>query len=392
MRILFLSGWYPYPPSNGSKLRIYSLLRGVAKRHEVTLLSFADRSMVDADVSELSCMCQNVQVVPRKSFEPRSRRARLGFLSLAPRSVIDTFSPEMAQRIEHTLDARDYDLVIASEWMTAGYGRYFRGLPALFDDLEVGLLYERFAHATSVWHRCRYGLTWVKHKRYLARLLRYFRACTVVSEQEQQLLARIAPGYQTVDMIPNCVNLADYRDVHEVAQPNTLIFTGPFAYSPNYEAMLWFLGKVYRHVQVQVPEVHLTITGDHAGQPLPPASNVTLTGFVDDVRPRIASSWVVLAPIRQGGGTRLKILEAMALRVPVVSTSKGAEGLEVQHNKHLLIADTPEAFAEAVIRLLRNASLRQDLVTQGYQLIRQKYDWAAVAPRFLNLIEQIAHR
>ncbi len=390
MRILFLSRWYPYPPDNGSKLRIYNLLRGLAQHHQVTLLSFADQPDVDARASEVHALCREVHVIPWKAFAPGSWRARLGFFSLAPRSAVDTFSPEMAQHIRQTLSAQDYDLVIASQWPMAGYGHYFRDIAALFEEVELGVLYEEFARASSAWRRFRHGLTWTKHRAYLARTLRHFKACTVVSAQERQLFSKVAPGYQTVEVIPNCINLADYGDVPKVPQPNSLIFTGSFRYFANHDAMTWFVQEVYPRIRARVPEVRLTITGDHANSPLPPADNITLTGFVDDVRPLIASASISLVPIRVGGGTRLKILEAMALGTPVVTTSKGAEGLDVKHGEHLLVADRPEAFAEAVIRLLGDAALRQSLVNQAHQLVRERYDWAAVMPDFLDLVERAA--
>jgi glycosyltransferase involved in cell wall biosynthesis len=390
MRILFLSGWYPYPPNNGSKLRILSLLRGLAQHHEVTLLSFADQPDVDPEASEVCSLCCDVQVLPRRTFNPRSWRARLGFLSPTPRSVIDTFSKEMAQRIGQAVSLSDSDLVVASQLGMAGYGRHFQGLPALFEEVEVGLPYQQFAQAASAWRRARNGLTWAKHRAYLSRLLRCFRACTVVSEQERALLSRAVPGYQAIEVIPNCINLAEYDAVPGSLQTNTLIFTGPFRYFANHDAMTWFLEEVYPRIQAGMPGVRLIITGDHLGLPLPSADNVTLTGFVDDVRPLIASASVSLVPVRVGGGTRLKILEAMALRTPVVATTKGAEGLDAQHGEHLLIADTPEAFAEAVLRLLSDPSLRQRLANNGYQLVCERYDWAAVMPHFLDLVERVA--
>jgi len=390
VRILFLSGWYPYPPNNGSKLRILNLLRGLAQHHEVTLLSFADQPNIDLESRQLQSLCREVQVSPRKDFDPRSQRARLGFLSPTPRSVIDTFSEDMAQRIEQAVFLWDFDLVIASELGMAGYARHFQGLAALFEDVEVGVPYGQFAQATSAWRRTRYGLTWAKHRAYLSRLLPYFRACTVVSDQERVLLSAAVPGYQDIEVIPNCIDLAEYRDVHGSPQKNTLIFTGSFRYFANHDAMTWFLGEVYPRIQAGAPGVRLIITGDHADLPLPPADNVTLTGFVDDVRPLVAAAAVSLVPVRVGGGTRLKILEAMALHTPVVATAKGAEGLDVQHGDHLLIADAPEAFAEAVLRLLGDPDLRQRLSENGYQLVRERYDWAAVMPHFLNLVERAA--
>jgi glycosyltransferase involved in cell wall biosynthesis len=390
MRILFLSRWFPYPANNGSKIRIYNLLRGLSQQHEVTLLSFSDQPDVDPNVPEMRPLCREIQVVPWKPFETHAWRARLGFFSLTPRSVVDTFSPKMEQQLTQTLAAQPYDLVIASQWTVAGYSHCFRGVAALLEEIEVGLPYEQFAHASSIWSRFRHGLTWAKQRHYLARLLRDYRACTVVSDRERQLLLNTIPTEKTVEVIPNCINLADYSDVHETPQPNHLIFTGSFRYSANHDAMVWFLQEIYPRLQGQVPEVHLTITGDHSDLPLPPAANVTLTGFVDNVHPLIASAGVSVVPLRVGGGTRLKILEAMALRTPVVTTSKGAEGLDAQPGEHLLIADTPEAFAEAVVRVLKEPGLRQRLANRAQQLVSEKYDWATMMPRFLNLVERVA--
>jgi len=391
MRILFLSRWFPYPPNNGSKIRVYNLLRGLAHQHQITLLSFAEQSEKSPDISALQSFCREIQVIYRKPFYPHSGRARLGFFSLKPRSVIDTFSSEMAQRVEQTLSASDYDIAIASEIDMAIYSQNFGNLPAVLDELQVGVLFERFALASSWRRRLRNGLTWAKHRRYLASILKNFQACIVASSRERQLLPLAVKDYRSVEVIPNSVDLASYSDVDEAAEPNTLIYTGSLSFTLNFEAMVWFTRQIYPHIQAQVPEVRLSITGDHAGRSLPPARNVTLTGFVDDVRPLVARTWVSVVPLLTGGGTRLKILEAMALGTPVVSTSKGAEGLDVEAGKHLLIADTPELFAQHAIRLLKEPELRRQLADNAYELLSKKYDWAVVMPRFLDLIERIAH-
>jgi glycosyltransferase involved in cell wall biosynthesis len=391
VKILFLSRWFPYPPNNGSKLRIYNLLRGLAKEHDVTLLSFADRPDLDPGASELRSICEEVFVVPWKPYNPSSLRARLGYLSLTPRSVVDTFSPDMEQYLKKSLSTRHYDLVIASQSSIAHYVKSFKHLPALLEEVEVGVLYEQFAHANSNWQRLRYGLTWMKHNHYLVRTLRDFRACTVVSEQERDLISRMTVRNYPVEVIPNCINLTDYQEVDETPQPNTLIFTGSFQYLPNYRAMNWFLSEIYPQIKSEVLDVSLTITGDHADLPLPEDSDVNLTGYVDDVQSLIARSWISIAPILSGGGTRLKILEAMALGTPVVATTKGVEGIEVRSGEHVLVADTPQAFVESIILLLKEPGLRNRLVENAFQLVRKKYDWAVVMPKFLDLAETIAH-
>jgi glycosyltransferase involved in cell wall biosynthesis len=159
-------------------------------------------------------------------------------------------------------------------------------------------------------------------------------------------------------------------------------------YDANYQAVQWFLGEVYPRIQSRIPEVHFTVTGDHNNLPLPPARNVTLTGYVQDVRSQAASSAVSIAPLWIGGGTRLKILEAMALGSPVVATSKGAEGLDAKNDAHLLIADTPEDFASAVVRLLSNQEFARQMADRAYELVREKYDWQVILPTFQNALNQ----
>jgi polysaccharide biosynthesis protein PslH len=389
MNILFLSAWYPFPPNNGSKLRVYNLLRGLSTKHKISLLSFVDQPGVDSDSKEIRSICEDVQIIPSKLYKPNSMRARLGFFSLAPRSVVDGFSKEMQTCINRTLLTLKYDLIIASQWSMARYCRSLREIPVLFEEAEVSVFYDQFAHATSARHRLRYGLTWFKYRNFLAHLLHSSSACTVASEQERKLIIRNVSCHTPIEVIPNGINLPDYQGIHEYPQPDTLIFTGSFRYYANYDAMNWFLAEVFPLIQAEVPEVRLMITGDHAGLPLPSSMGVTLTGFVDDVRPLVARSAVSLAPIRIGGGTRLKILEAMTLRIPVVSTSKGAEGLDIRHEKNILIADTPTEYAKAVIRLLREADIRKQLAESAYQLVSEQYNWAIIMPRFLSLIENI---
>lgn len=390
MRILFLSRWFPSPPDNGSKLRVYNLLRGLGERHEVTLITFVDPGDVDPDPSELDAFCRRTTIVPWKPFEPRSRSARAALFALRPRSAVATYSAEMERRIREALVRHRFDLVIASQQDMAAYGQCFAGLPALLEEVELGVLHEQYAHARGWWPRLRYRLTWIKHRRYLGRLLRCFRACTVVSEAERRLLLAAVPRAPHVEIVPNCVRLEDYAHVRATPQRGQLIFTGSFRYQPNHDAMLWFLGEVFPRLVRRISGVRLVITGDHAGRPLPPADNVVLTGRVADVRPWIASSWASLAPIRTGGGTRLKILEAMSLGTPVIATSKGVEGIDARTGYHLLVADSPAEYAAAVAEVLENPTLRAALARRALDLVAEHYDWAVVLPRFLELAERVA--
>jgi len=195
MQLLFISDWFPYPPNNGSKLRIYNLLRGLAAHHDVTLLSFSDRLIIGNSVEKLQNLCRNMQVIPCKPFEPQSQRARLGFLSLTPRYLVDTFSSEMKESIEQNLSRHKFDLIIASQLSIARYGPFFRGTRAVYEEVELSLFYDAYKRADSARSRFRHGLTWVKQRQYIAWLLQYFEFCTVTSEQERKLLNRGTPSF-----------------------------------------------------------------------------------------------------------------------------------------------------------------------------------------------------
>ena len=388
MKILFLSRWFPYPTNNGSKVRIYNLLRGLAKHHDVTLLTFADEPGASGDAPEIKKICAEVHVVPWHEFNPNSTRARFGFFSVTPRSIIDTFSPEMAGKITQLLKIYNFDLVIASQLSMASYRPYFEKTPAIFEEVEIGLSYGEVYRSSELKKRIRHAFTWFKLHRYLSRLLNSFRICTVASEQEQQLLNRnFSLRNGTVEVIPNCVQVGDYENHRSKVVPNRIVFSGSFRYRPNYDAMLWFVVEVFPYILEEVPDAHLIITGDHADLPLPTTENITLVGYVDDIQSMIASSCVSIAPLLSGGGTRLKILEAMAMGTPVVSTSKGVEGLDAIGGEQFFVGNTPEVFAGYVVKILKDESMRSQIAANAHRFVKEKYDWETVMTRFLPLVE-----
>lgn len=391
-RLLFLSRWFPYPPGNGSKLRIYNMLRRLSEQCAITLLSYADQPDVRPEVGPLLEICEAVHTVPYRPFDPGSRRALLGFLGPTPRSVSDTYSPEMEALIITALAARPYDLVIASQIDMAVYHRAFGDVPAVFEEVEIGVLYEQAARASSLRARLRYGLTWSKYRRYLTRLLAQHALATVVSEKEKELVERLRPGQTPVLVVPNGIEPDDYAGFRVEPKPASLIFTGSLTFAPNHEAMRWFVGEVWPLVRAEIPEAELTITGAPGERPLPPAEGVNLAGFVSDVRPLVAGSWASVAPIHAGGGTRLKILEAMALGTPVVATSKGAEGLDVGDGEHLLLADSPADFASATIRLLQSRELRARLAANATARVHECYSWGRIMPHYMRVLEAVAAR
>lgn len=386
MRILFLSRWYPYPPDNGSKIRVFGLLRGLCERHDVTLISFRDPSETPAPPPAGGPT--DVRVCDYREFRAQSGRAFAGFFSPTPRFLIDTHSPEMERLIADAVRQTRYDVVIASQLSMAAYHRAFRGIPALFEEVELGAFWPGDGADRNMASRFRRQVTWTKHRRYIARLLEHFESCTVASDIERQLLTLAAPSYASVHVVPNSVDTSGGADV--AREPNALIFTGSMRFAPNRDAMTWFTSAILPAIRARIPGARLTITGEPGPAPFESGPGVALAGHVADVRSLVAASAVSVAPIRMGGGTRLKILEAMAVRTPVVATSKAAEGIDGRHEEHMLIADSPGAFAEAVCRLLDDPAAAARMAERAWRLCHERYDARVVAAALVRLAESAA--
>ncbi len=395
MRVLYLTTWYPYPVDNGSKLRVYHLLRALGARHQVTLLSFAFGTSDPSQQSELHRFCAEVQAIPVNPFERRQILPGMQFLSLEP--VVTKPVPAMSRAVRQALARTSFDVAIASTEVTATYALQTPAATTKVLEEHNSLtrwMWERYREQKSALQRLRCWVSWQKTRHYEARLFRKFDLCVMVSEPDRQASMQMLPGYRgPLEVIPNGVDCQ--HNIAGLAQPvpNSLVFNGSLTYYANYDAMRYFLTDIFPRIRQKVPGVSLTITGSTSGVNLgglPLDGNVNLSGYVDDVRPLVASAWVCVVPIRQGSGTRLKILEAMALGTPVVATAKGAEGLEVTDGEHVLLADEPAMFAERTLQLLSDSALRQRLAANARRLVEERYDWEQIGRRFAALIESAA--
>jgi sugar transferase (PEP-CTERM/EpsH1 system associated) len=393
MKILFLSSWFPYPPDNGSRIRIFNLIKQLSKEHDITLLSFSrDGEVTEDRLKTMQRYCSTVQAVPLAPFRPTSFRSILGLFSPRPRSFVDTYSRRMQRLVERTRREGDFSVVIASEIDTAPYAVTLEGLPRISEEVQLATFREQYTSQSRVGLRLRYGLMWWKTRRFTAHLLRQFDGCTVASQQERANVLSIAPSCWRVVVVPNGVDLDQYRGDFGTPEPGMLVFPGALTYQANFDAMEFFLHQVFPLVKAKCPGVTLRITGRTDGIPvdrLPLDESVILTGYLDDVRPTVAQSWACVVPLRVGGGTRLKILEAMALGTPVISTSKGAEGLEATPGENILIADDPAQFADTVLRLLDDPVLRTKLAVNGRRLVHKQYGWEHIAKKLQQLLCQV---
>jgi glycosyltransferase involved in cell wall biosynthesis len=397
MRILFLSTWFPYPPDNGSKIRVYHLLQALARSHEVTLVSFSFGTALPDQSEELGSPCADIQIVPVDPFATNRAGTLRTFLSAEP--VASRPIPAMSQLVTGALASKAFDTVIASTEMMGKYALQTpAGMPRILEEHNsmTRWMWARYAEETKPLKRVRCWASWQKRRRYEGRLLGQFDLITMVSEMDRATtLATIGDMGVQVQVVPNGVDHQHNHPGLDQCQPNLLIYNGALTYSANYDAMAYFLAEIYPAIRQQVPEVSLTITGSLSGVELSGLAldpSIHLSGHVDDIRVPVAGAAVCVVPIRKGGGTRIKILEAMALGTPVVATTRGAEGLDVTPGLDILIADDPGEFAAQVARLLRTPILRRDIAANARRLVEQRYDWQQIGRQFLDLVEDTAAR
>lgn len=376
---------------NGAKIRIFNLLKYLTEQHTVDLISFAEQPVAETDLAAMRGYCRDVAAVPYRPFQPTAAKALLGFLATRPRSVIDTFHPELDALVQQGMQENHYNLIIASQIDMIPYALRVSGVPRLFEEIEVTTIYEAFNRERHPLRKMRHALTWWKLQHYIRENLPHFTGYTVVSAGEKKLIQRILPEYQgCATIIPNGVDVAaQHQDFGPVA-PDSLIYAGAMTYQANFDAVAYFLKEIWPLILAERPQTRFYVTGKLTGVPveqLPKRDGVVFTGYLDDVRPRVAQSWLSVIPLRIGGGTRLKILESLALGTPVVTTSKGMEGLELKPEQDVLVADTPETFAAAVLRLLRDPELRTALSQYGRVAV-QSYDWPNIGAKWCEFITQ----
>lgn len=336
---------------------------------------------------ELKALTKQVITLPRRTYQPARLGALAAFLSPQPRSLADTFDRSAQQVIQETAHTQ-YDAIFACQLNMAVYARGLAHPVKIFDEVETGLYTDAYQNARGA-RRLRHQLTWLKYARYLRTIAHDFSALTVVSSTEQARLVNIGIPVGRIHIIANGVDCNAGTISGGPREPFTLIYNGALTYSANYDAMQYFVRDILPQIRAQEPRVQLKITGrapQFAINELSQDNVVSFTGYVPDVRAEVRSCTLCVVPLRTGGGTRLKILEAMAVGTPVITTTKGAEGLEMQNGEQLIIADSPAAFARATLQLLSDEPLRLRLARAALERVRQQYDWQIIQARMEQVL------
>lgn len=378
LRILIVSMLLPDPPTDGYAMRVRGLMLELARRHRVTLVAYAsaeenatdDLRSAGIDVRlvtrgrDRNQLWRWLSVVSRRSFRSRFFDSRE--LRAAVRSVLASERFDIVQLESTELWPLDLDVPGSSHIVVLDAVNVWSELLARTTAVQKGVL-RRAYWALETW-----------------KFTREERACwqrvdgvVLTSERESEIVQR-TPGVRAARVVPNAVDVDTLRPQHVSTNKGEILFTGSMSYHPNADAVVYFVRDVLPLVIEACPDAYLTVVGKGVPPELTSLSGprVRFTGLVPDVRPYFAHTAVVVAPLRAGSGTRLKILEALAMGKGVVSTSIGCEGLDVTSGRDILVADGPEPFAAAVARLLDRPDDAAALGRHGRALVERRYTWA----------------
>lgn len=390
MRILFLSQVLPYPLDAGPKVRSYYVLRYLAQHHEVTLVSFVRSTDTAEAVNHLRSFCRAVHTVPIT--RSRLQDGFYFFKSLAtgqPFIIERDWRANMAEELGNLVKNQHFEAIHADQLWMAPYALWARqqangSHPRVMLDQHnaVYMIPQRMALGETSWlKRAVLKLEANKLADYEVETCRHFDHVAWVTREDFTAVQGLSPNTPIPNsgVIPICGDPGAQPMIQRQPTAQRITFVGGLHYPPNAQGILWFAEKCFPHVLAQAPDAILTVIGK---QPPPelqslqlPAKNLEVTGYVDDPRPYLAETAVFIVPLLAGGGMRVKIVDGWTWGMPIVSTTVGAEGIETEPGKTMLIADTPTEFAQATLQLWQNRAEADHLAQAGRRWVMEKYNW-----------------
>lgn len=394
MNILQIAPQIPLPLSDGGKVGIYNITKHLAELgHNITFLCF-DRDKNLTDVSMLTSIC-NLETVTH-STDNRVLPAIINLFDTKPYNISKYYSNSVYDKLETIITKSSFDVVHVDHLHMAHYGVFCKeryGLPIVLREhnIESTIVMRYAATAKNTFIKKYLDLQYRRIFSYESRITQKYDVCAVITPDDEKRLLEMQPLAKT-KIVPGGVHNMYFAGIDTNSiQPKTISFFGGFDWIPNQDALEWFLQKIMPIVIESEPEAKFFVIG----KKVPPAlkryesKNVIFKGFVEDLKSEVQKYEVTIAPFRIGGGIRLKILESFAMRVPVVSTKVGCEGIECDHNKSIMIGDTEADFAQCILNLFSDKQLKTHITDKAYSIAKEKYTWHKVAMGFENIYKSI---
>jgi sugar transferase (PEP-CTERM/EpsH1 system associated) len=400
MNVLWLTFGLPHPADAGARIRDFHLIRETARCSAIHLFSLLPLG-APTDVGELGDFCKSIEtfVLPPPLSGPQLVNFIRSGLARRPLAAFPYYCAEAANRLQDIIEQEKIDIFQVEHSLLAAYldAAPRQGTCRTVLSLH-NVCFEQYRQMArlevGIAARALYRLKGFAMSNSERHYIPQFDCCIVASTVEREFLQQVLPEVRAV-VIENGADCARLQPLPECPSGSGLLFAGVMDYPPNVDGVMLFARSILPRIRAFVPDVKLSVVG-HS----PPARvkalgrepGIEVTGYVRDILPYYRRSKVTVVPLRAGGGTRLKILEAMALGRPVVTTGVGCAGLDVRDGVHLLVADDPQQFAYCVVQLLRDDALRAELVANARRLVEQRYDWPAIGRRLALLHRQILRR
>jgi len=392
MKILMLTPYLPYPLMSGGQIRSYNLLKNLAKKHEITLFSFIRKDEEKKYIPELLKFCKRVEVFKRRPAWSYKNIILAG-LTLYPFLVSIYLSFKLRKAIKNELEKEKYDLIHAETFYVMPNIPKTKVPILLVEQTIEYIVYQHFVENIKFpplkWileidvAKIRH---WEKHYWQKAEMV------IAMSEADKKIMLSLVPDLKT-EIIPNGVDFNFFYKSKEqnTSNSSTILFVGNFKWLQNREAVITLVNEVWPHIVKSITDVKLWIVGQNPTPDITELSSekIVIDQTVDDIRRAYLNSDVLLAPIKGSGGTRFKILEAMASGIPVVTTSIGIEGIDAENEKEVLIRDDSKGLADAVIKLLRDRFFYRDLTGRARNLTKEKYNWESIGAKLDKIYEDV---
>lgn len=391
MKILYFIPYSPANPTFGGSLRIYHILDYLCSHHDVTVAGFStpeEEKELIKNFPELAGKTHFVQNPNENS--SRYRNLIKSIFSSHSFWYLYSRSERLQQKLDQILKNDTFD-VIQSEFPVMGMYHFNSTAVKIIDSHNVEYdNFKRMAKVKNPIKKLFYHLESYKFYKEETAACKKHDALFACSERDISIFDESVPEVPKY-LVPNGVDEEYFYPTKTNPKPHSMVFVGMMKYVPNYDGINFFLDEIFPKILTQFPDTTITIVGKNA----PPSitrranKNIIITGFVDDTRPYMHESSVYVVPLRMGGGTRLKIMETLASKIPLVTTSIGCEGIDIEHRKHAMIADEPEDFANAVLELFVNKELCKKLTKTGYELVMNKYRWKSICKEMDRAYEEL---